>query len=613
MVFFADVFRLFVLHLCSTNSITKTSSIMRLNNLSLGKKFTLGFGSIIILLAVITAISLLGFKSVLNSSTDSINSDDFRAELLQNYNAHIVWSKELSQNIYADKDNRIKVELSHTLCAFGKWYYGDSRREAEALIPNLASVLAQMEEPHKQLHQSADHIKNIIEGASDDDYQEALRQAQVYYQQNTLTYLDKLGVLFAEAIALADQKSDVAHNQVFAAANRSRLSTTVLALGAFFLSLLISISLTRSILRDVKAGISYAQEVAEGNLLAELGTHSKDEIGELLKHFERTVNKIKEVVQRVSQGSDNMSSASDQLSGTSQEMSQWSNEQAASVEEVSSSMEQMAANIEQNSDNAQQTEKIALLAESGMQKVERTANDSLLSVREIANKITIITDIAFQTNLLALNAAVEAARAGEHGRGFAVVAAEVRKLAERSKIAADEINALSTKTVSTTEEASNLVQQLLPEINRTAKLVQEISAASAEQTTGSDQINSAIQQLNQATQQNAAASEEVATSAEELSAQADQLREIVNFFRVEKNGNNIKPVRKHEKVFAKNSMKNGNTSEATKLSKVAESGSKFVANPKGSGKSTVNGGKSKTNGVVINLSKSNSDEGYERF
>jgi methyl-accepting chemotaxis protein len=586
---------------------------MRLNNLSLGKKFTLGFGSIIILLAIITAISLLGFKSVLNSSTESINSDDFRAELLQNYNAHIVWSKELSHNIYADKDNRITVELSHTLCAFGKWYYGDSRREAEALIPNLAPVLAQMEEPHKQLHQSAEHIKNMIEGASDEEYLEALGNAQRYYHQYTLMYLDELGVMFAEAIALADQKSDKAHKEVFTVGNRSRASTSVLALSVFFLALLISISLTRSILRDVKAGISYAQEVAEGNLLAEIGTHSKDEIGELLKHFERTMNKIKEVVQRVSQGSDNMSSASDQLSGTSQEMSQWSNEQAASVEEVSSSMEQMAANIEQNSDNAQQTEKIALLAEKGMQKVEQTANDSLASVREIADKITIITDIAFQTNLLALNAAVEAARAGEHGRGFAVVAAEVRKLAERSKIAADEINALSTKTVSTTEEASKLVQNIIPEINRTAKLVQEISAASAEQTNGADQINTAIQQLNQATQQNAAASEEVATSAEELSAQADQLREIVNFFRVEKNGNNIKPVRKHEKVFAKNSMRNGNTSEATKLSKVAESGSKFVANPTGNGKSTVNGGKSIANGVVINLSKSNSDEGYERF
>lgn len=592
---------------------TKTSAIMILNNLSLGKKFTLGFGAIILLLAVIAVISLLGFRSVLHSSTESISSDDFRAELLQSYNAHIVWSKELSQSIYAEQDNRITVELNHTLCAFGRWYYSDSRYQAEALIPNLAPLLNQMEEPHKQLHQSASHIKKTIEQATDEQYLQALNDAQLYYNQNTLGYLDELGDLFNQAISLAQRKSEEAHGQVYNVVNYSQTSTSVLAIGAIVLAALIAFSLTRSILRDVRAGIVYAQEVADGNLLADLGNHSRDEIGELLKHFESTVSKIKEVVTRVSQGSDSMSTASEQLSGTSQEMSQWSNEQAASVEEVSSSMEQMAANIEQNSDNAQQTEKIALLAEKGMQKVEQTANHSLASVREIADKITIITDIAFQTNLLALNAAVEAARAGEHGRGFAVVAAEVRKLAERSKLAADEINILSTKTVTTTEDASRLVKELLPEINRTAKLVQEISAASAEQTSGADQINSAIQQLNQATQQNAAASEEVATSAEELSAQADQLRDIISFFRVNTTSGSYSSIKKSAYKATPKPNPNGQVAELVTDRKTNQNGNQVVTNSQTSRNVKAGQPFEINKGVVINLSKGNGDEGYERF
>ncbi|MFP4556543.1 MAG: methyl-accepting chemotaxis protein [Bacteroidales bacterium] len=589
---------------------------MNLKNLSLGKKFFLGFGSLVILLIVITLISINGFRGVLNSSNQSIDSDDLRAELLQNYNLHLLWSKQLSQSIYAEQENRITVEMNHTLCAFGKWYYSDARLDAETLIPSLAPILERMEDPHKQLHQTATSIKNALENPDYEDYSEALSEARNIYQIETLTHLDVMGDLFTEAIKVADERSNAAHADVYDTANSVQLITLLIALAALLLAIIVAVAISRSILNNVRKGIEYANEVAQGNLKAKLEINAKDEVGLLLASFEETVEKIKDIVIKVSDGSDNMSSASEQLSSTSQEMSQSSNEQAASVEEVSSSMEQMAANIQQNSDNATQTEKIAFSAENGMQKVERTASESLISVKEIADKITIISDIAFQTNLLALNAAVEAARAGEHGRGFAVVATEVRKLAERSKVAAEEINILSKKTVSTTEDATNLVKNLLPEINRTAKLVQEISAASAEQTSGTDQINTAIQQLNQATQQNAASSEEVATSAEELSAQADQLREVINYFKVDReyNGDNFM---KNKSQLVVNRPKD-TTSKQQRISNNGSNSSHLTNGKNGKSANSFNGNgfennQSKKDGVKLNLSKSSSDDSYERY
>ncbi|TLX77183.1 hypothetical protein E9993_04100 [Labilibacter sediminis] len=242
--------------------------------------------------------------------------------------------------------------------------------------------------------------------------------------------------------------------------------------------------------------------------------------------------KLNEIVSNVISGTDNIASASIELSTVSQQISQGASEQASSTEEVSASMEEMSSNIQQNTENAQQTEQIAMVASKGISDVKEAADESLATIKKISEKITIVNDIAFQTNILALNAAVEAARAGEHGRGFAVVAGEVRKLADHSKAAADEILKLSFQGVKITEKSSDLLNQMVPDIERTAILVQEIAASSMEQKTGADQVNSAINQLNKVTQQNAAASEEMATSSEEMSTQTSLLREIIAFFKI---------------------------------------------------------------------------------
>jgi len=274
-----------------------------------------------------------------------------------------------------------------------------------------------------------------------------------------------------------------------------------------------------------------AKEVAGGNLMVNLKERSAQD--ELIQALSAMVAKIVEVVTEVKNASDNVASGSVQLSANAQSMSEGASQQAAAAEEASSSMEEMSANIRQNADNAQQTEKIAVQSADDAKDGGRAVAETVQAMKAIAGKISIIEEIARQTNMLALNAAIEAARAGEHGKGFAVVASEVRKLAERSQIAAGEISKLSVSSVEVAEKAGSMLSSILPDIQKTAELVQEINASSKEQDTGAQQINKAIQQLDQVIQQNASASEEMAATAEELSSQSAQLQSTIAFFRID--------------------------------------------------------------------------------
>jgi methyl-accepting chemotaxis protein len=319
---------------------------------------------------------------------------------------------------------------------------------------------------------------------------------------------EKLSAAMEPFVEAQVKEVDEMAGNIIKSIDNLKAAVLVICLLSIAVIILSGMFLTRTITRPLDKAMDLAGALSDGDLTQKLDLHQKDEFGKLSDSLNSMVHKLKNVVVDVKLATDNESSGSQQMSSTAEEMSQGATEQASSEEEAFSSMEEMAANIRQNADNAQQTEKIAVKASSDAQQGGAAVEQAVGAMKEIAGKISIIEEIARQTNLLALNAAIEAARAGEHGKGFAVIAAEVRKLAERSQTAAGE-----------------MLTRLVPDIQKTAELVQEINAASNEQNSGAGQINKAIQQ-------NAGASEEMSSTAEELASQAEQLKDTISFFNV---------------------------------------------------------------------------------
>ena len=355
---------------------------------------------------------------------------------------------------------------------------------------------------------------------------------------NTLYHQDLAGV-GEELLSVLDEietivKGVVTENENATASDYFTARTTML--GLFALSALFALALAgwtlMALSRGLKASVAMAAAIADGDLRQSPDVRGNDEIADLLKAQRAMVEKLREVVENVSGAVRNVASGSTQMASTSEELSQGATEQASATEESSAAVEQMTANIKQSAENATLTEKMASKSAEDARASGKAVADAVAAMQTIAERIMIVQEIARQTDLLALNAAVEAARAGEHGRGFAVVAAEVRKLAERSQTAAAEISSLSAATVRTAASAGEMLQGLVPDIEKTSALVTEISVASRELATGSAQISLSIQQLDKVTQENTAASEQLSASATELASQADALAEAIAFFKV---------------------------------------------------------------------------------
>jgi methyl-accepting chemotaxis protein len=305
----------------------------------------------------------------------------------------------------------------------------------------------------------------------------------------------------------------------------------VLAIVTIYLLYLAS----KQVSKPLQQSLANVDALSKGNLqiaTPEIFLQRNDDLGALNRAIDKLVKNLSGTINGIKVSADALASTGEQFNSTAQQLSTGAADQATSIEEISSSMEQMAANIQQNTDNAMHTEKIALETGERMKEAAQLATRALESMNKISEKIAFVNDIAFQTNILSLNAAVEAARAGEHGRGFAVVAAEVRKLAERSKQAATEIQAFSKSGIDISQQADQKLAKIIPQIEETSRLMKEIAASSLEQNTGAQQINSAIQQLNKVTQQNSASAEQMATGAENLSQSTSSLVSLFHFFKL---------------------------------------------------------------------------------
>jgi methyl-accepting chemotaxis protein len=496
-------------------------------NLKIGTRLALGFGTILLLTLTIVGVARYA-QSIVSEQTSRITDKDFvKSDLAyQILLSNVQVTGETIQMLHmTDQDEIMKmIDARAKLSAVS----GDRFKQLEELIytPDGKAQLAEIQEIRKVYTPARAKVLEMIKAGKRD---EALKEWEV----KVVPVLTKYRAILEKF--LDQQKKLVAQGKADIVATTQTSMMMVLGLGGLVLVLgaVFAFFVTRSITRPLREAVQAARRLAGGDLGVKIESTARDETGQLLQAMRDMVAKLSQVVTDVKNGAEGIVSASAQVSSTAQSMSQAASEQAASVEETSASIEEMTASIAQNTENSKVTDGMASKAAKEAAEGGEAVKQTVAAMKSIADKIGIIDDIAYQTNLLALNAAIEAARAGEHGKGFAVVAAEVRKLAERSQVASQEIGATARTSVQLAERAGTLLNEIVPGIAKTSDLVQEITAASQEQSSGVAQVNTAMGQISKATQQGAAASEELAATAEEMSGQAESLQNLMQFFQLD--------------------------------------------------------------------------------
>jgi methyl-accepting chemotaxis protein len=491
------------------------------------------FPKLLIALMVVMAIAAgIGIFSVqqlstLHASTRKLVDEEMQsvvhvASFLGDYRAFRV--AEIHHVLVSDPEEMAKYErrMEQLLQQMGK--------SGEAYMPLISDpeevrVFAELTELWKEY--MAEHNK-LVELSRKNDIEQAKvllggRSAKVYEEMADKQL--RLMEVNLKTSRIAAAAADTTYQQ-------ARELITLLLMAGFVLGFFLCLAIALSISRPLVDAVKIADRIAEGDLTVRLEGTREDETGRLLAAMRGMAQRLAQVIGEVRSGAVALTSAAAQVSSSSQNLSQGTAEQASSVEETTASLEEMNATIEQNSQHSRLMEQIALKGAQEASESGEAVKQTVEAMGAIAKKINIIEEIAYQTNLLALNAAIEAARAGDHGKGFAVVATEVRKLAERSRAAAQEISELAGKSVKVSERSGELLQALVPSIQKTAQLVQEVVAASGEQAVGVRSVNKAMMQVDQVTQRNASAAEELSATAEEMSAQAETLQQLVAFFRM---------------------------------------------------------------------------------
>jgi len=490
-----------------------------INNLKIGVRLVVFFATIVIIITAALAYLSLKTKDITKEVDVIYNVHLLSMEYLIEADRDAYQSRlALTQAIYQREKGNVKA-LETLLPDINDNY--DQINQRYTKFENLSAItqesehVAKNEQFHENYKQVGEDAKQIIEFIQKNKLDEASKLFDGSYQQ----HFEAMREVMNSFTEVSLDRANSAYTNSMSIGDKILYNSVIISIVIILFIILSSILLSRSLNKPIFKLVNYLQDMAKGDLSQKIEINQKDEIGVLANALQVMQAKINEIISEVQDAISN-------ITISSQTLSTGATEQAASTEEVSSSMEQMMANVQNNTGNAIETEKIANNAAHEIRIGYKNVNQTVQSMLEIAEKIKVIEEIAEKTDLLAINAAIEAARAGEHGKGFAVVAMEVRKLAERSQLAASEINSLSKSSVQVAESTGRKMGEIVPEIEKTSSLVQEISSASREQNTGADQVNSALQQLNQINQNTAA-------NAEQLASQAEKLKEIISFFKVE--------------------------------------------------------------------------------
>ena len=502
-----------------------------LNKISIAKRLPLSFALLLSLLLVVACVGYWGTVSVTNETMQMLNGPLKMVEHSERARANIVELRRFEKDYFLNIGDPQKQADYLT-----KW---NSQRE------HLMARLADLEK-----YASEDDDKKLISTMKEEysKYEAGVNQVRGQVAAGTIKtaelanaamapYKDSIHAMENAAEDMGTRQEEVATKQSGVLAEfESRtvgIMFTIIAF-AIILTIFVSVLITRGVVRPVRSMDNYLTELAagDGDLTRRISFDSRDEIGKMAVSLNSFCEKLEKIIIEVKGGAGAIAIAAQQVASSSSSLSQGTSEQAASVEQTTSSLEQMSASISQNSDNSRQMEQVATKGAREAEESCKAVNQTVDAMKSITEKIEIIDEIAYQTNLLALNAAIEAARAGEHGKGFAVVATEVRKLAERSQMAAKEISTLASGSVTVAENSGTLLDELVPSIRKTAELVQEVAAASREQSSGVVQINKAMGQVDQVTQRNASAAEELSSTAEEMASQSEALLQLMSFFKV---------------------------------------------------------------------------------